>query len=106
MFFLIRLLADAAIALSALSKMLIKAREYDIHKLNLPFSFSFSSFVKPVLVIHAIKNPFKLKPEKVWTKPIPNEKFGELCIYDTARCSDEVEGLKDRLDSSNLFIAS
>ena len=86
--------------------MLIKAREYDIHILTLPVSFSFSSFVKPVLVIHAIKNPFKLKPEKVWTKPIPNEKFGELCIYDTARCSDEVEGLKDRLDSSNLFIAS
>ena len=65
-----------------------------------------SSFVRPVIVIHATKNPFKSKPEKVWTKPIPNEKFGELCIYDTARCSDEVEGLKDRLDSSNLFIAS
>lgn len=65
-----------------------------------------SSFARPVIVIHAIKNPFKSKLEKVLTKPIPNKKFGEICIYDTARCDNEVEGLKDRPDSSSLFIAS
>jgi len=65
-----------------------------------------SSFVRPVLIIRANTSPFKWKPEKVWTKSIPNGKFGEFCIYDTARCSGEVKGLKDRLDSSNMFITS
>ena len=65
-----------------------------------------SSFVRPILIIHADTGPFKWKPEKVWTKSIPNGKFGEFCIYETVRCSGEVEGLRDRLDSSNLFIAS
>jgi hypothetical protein len=65
-----------------------------------------SNFVRPVLIIHADTTPFKWKPEKVWTKSIPNGKFGEFCIYDTVRCRGEVEGLKDRLDSSNLFITS
>lgn len=58
------------------------------------------------IVIRADTSPFKWKPEKVWTKSIPNGKFGEFCIYETVRCSGEVEGLRDRLDSSNLFIAS
>ena len=63
-----------------------------------------SNFVRPVLKIHADTMPFKWKPEKVWTKSIPNGKFGEFCIYDTSRCSDGVDEIKDRLDSSNLFI--
>ena len=65
-----------------------------------------SSFVRPVLIIRADTSPFKWKPEKVWTKSIPNGKFAEFCIYDTARCSGEVKGLKDRLDSSNMLITS
>lgn len=65
-----------------------------------------SSFARPVIVIHAIKRPSELKPEKVWAKCIPNGKFDEFCIYDTARCRGEVEGLEDRLDSSSMLITS
>jgi hypothetical protein len=65
-----------------------------------------SSFVRPILIIHADTGPFKWKPEKVWTKSIPNGKFGEFCIYDTTKCRDAFKGLKDRLDSSNMFITS
>jgi hypothetical protein len=72
----------------------------------LAVSLASSSFDRPVLIIHADKSPFKWRPEKVWTKSIPNGKFGEFCIYDTVRCSGGVKGLKDRIDSSNLFITS
>jgi hypothetical protein len=56
-----------------------------------------SSFVQPILTIRADTSPFKWKPEKIWTKPIPNGKFGEFCIYDMDKCSNQNESIRDRL---------
>lgn len=70
---------------------------------SLVFLVTGSSFEPPVVIIYAKKSPVKIKPDIIWTKPVPNKEYIGLCVYNPTRCEAETPRLRvERLNQISI----